>query len=301
MQANLYSCVYCNKCFKDQYYFDKHIESFHADKEKPVDDIITIEDDFENSINTALNETATGTCYKRKKTSDVGENKITTTNSSKFKTNLQTAQNGPGRPHSWMTISESQRRAQILPKQINAHILASWNCIKCEFTCLTKAGLEQHVKKDHPVLEQALICSACSNKFPTYIDFMSHLQSCNKPKDIHILFCGLCQNQFSSRIEFNRHTELHHPEVSSLPTRMPHSITIESLCGQCDQRFINKEDLKGHLQAKHAVSCPHCEDTFTDPSSHQEHLRSTHMCLYCGFYGAGQVLDAHKQVFKIST
>jgi predicted RNA-binding Zn-ribbon protein involved in translation (DUF1610 family) len=73
---------------------------------------------------------------------------------------------------------------------------------------------------------------------------------------------------------------------------MPSTVTVERLCGECEQKFPTREQLEEHMQAVHARLCPHCGLASV---RYEEHLRTQHMCLACGFYGPAGVLEAHRR------
>merc|ERR1711971_1043204 len=108
--------------------------------------------------------------------------------------------------------------------------------------------------------------------------------------------CAFCQKKFTAKADFMNHLSSDHPEVASLQTpKMPSSMTVQMMCGQCSSRFSTRKELYKHLDETHAKPCAHCPLMFRDPVAYQGHLTSSHMCTSCGFYGAGKLLEEHRK------
>ena len=149
---------------------------------------------------------------------------------------------------------------------------ASWNCHQCDARLLTKAGLEQHIKKEHAVVEAPLICSSCKAQFSGHSTFLNHLPNCRKPQSTssNLLMCAFCQKKFTSKADFTKHLSIDHPEVADLKTaKMPASMTVQMMCGQCSNRFSTRKELEKHLDEVHAKPCAHCQLMFRDPPAYQ--------------------------------
>ena len=149
---------------------------------------------------------------------------------------------------------------------------ACWNCTQCDARLLTKAGLEQHIKKEHAVVEAPLICSACKTQFAGHSNFLNHLPKCRKPQSTssNLLMCAFCQKKFTAKADFMKHLSSDHPEVANLQTpKMPSSMTVQMMCGQCSNRFSTRRELDKHLDETHAKPCAHCELMFRDPAAYQ--------------------------------
>ena len=223
------------------------------------------------------------------------------------------------RTPSWMTrldMQKGMRRRQVKPpgdvlfvrsagNSVPGTSTTCWNCTQCKTKFLTNIGLEQHMKKEHGVIDQPVICFSCKIQFTSNTTFLGHLQHCRKPEQASSspkLMCTFCRQHFNTKVEFQTHNEKYHPEIhnfrSTSTNRIPSSmsITIESLCGQCSDKFNTRGELEDHLKANHLRPCSHCSEVFTDPISYQDHLRCRHMCLMCGFYGSGHILESHRMV-----
>ena len=149
---------------------------------------------------------------------------------------------------------------------------ACWSCTQCDARLLTKAGLEQHIKKEHAIVEAPLICSSCKAQFSGHGNFLNHLPKCRKPQPMgpNLLMCAFCQKKFTAKADFMKHLSSDHPEVADLTTpKMPPSMTVQMMCRQCNDRFSTRRDLEKHLDETHAKPCAHCELTFRDPAAYQ--------------------------------
>ena len=275
------------------------MDNDHSNIEEAVDDVIEIDDDqFEDLLNDELNSVSEPTKQKQPPTSLNKQHPRTvfkTTNQKRAR--IQPTKTRQANASSDVLFVQSSVSKSSMPQNPSA---SCFTCAMCKSRFLTKVGLEQHMKKEHRAQEAPLICSICNKQFPGHSHFLGHLPTCRRPETTaNLLLCAHCRKNFSSKSDFMRHLTTDHPEVAELQvqgtTRMPRSVTVEMVCGQCGQRFTARDQLTEHLAAQHSRPCAHCDTTFTDPSRYQEHLRSTHMCLTCGFYGAGEVLESHRR------
>ena len=308
-------CPVCSRQFKDKQKFVHHMQKSHVNYKEPSNDISLNKDVEVINLDNDGKRPSKRQLYANKKEAmrDTAKTKTGTTP----ERNMQAG--AKMRTPSWMTRLDEQkgmRRRQVRPPADVLFVRSSvtsvlgtpktcWNCTQCRTKFLTNVGLEKHMKKEHGTIDQPVICYSCKNQFTSNTTFLSHLQRCRKPeqtKSTSVLICTLCRQHFNTKVEFQIHNEKSHPEVNNFhltsTNRIPSSmsITIESLCGQCSDKFNTRGELEDHLKANHLRPCSHCSEVFTDPVSYQEHLRSRHMCLMCGFYGAGLVLESHRMV-----
>ena len=159
------------------------------------------------------------------------------------------------------------------PKQMRPVQSSScWTCTQCDARLLTKAGLEQHIKKEHAAVEAPVICSSCNVQFSGHTNFLSHLPRCRKPpsSSSSLLMCAFCQKKFTSKADFMKHLTTDHPEVAEIRTpKMPSNMTVQMMCGQCNKKFNTRKDLDKHLDETHARPCAHCDSMFRDPTAYQ--------------------------------
>ena len=280
MKSSPVPCTHCGKGWRDNQSLRKHIENAHG-LTKGNSDVVEIMDDdddrgksFENQLVKSLD------FARRPEQSNVVK---TVKNMSRTQSATRTEQvkktNLPTQPY--LAKSNKDRRSEpevcIVKssgsKQIRGVVpSACWNCTQCDARLLTKAGLEQHIKKEHAIVEAPLICSSCKAQFSGHSNFLNHLPNCRKPQSTssNLLMCAFCQKKFTAKADFTRHLSSDHPEVADLTTaKMPASMTVQMMCGQCSNRFSTRRELDKHLDETHAKPCAHCELMFRDPSAYQ--------------------------------
>ena len=258
----------------------KHMESAHPNS-LPVEDVVEIMDDdndvsgktFEDEIIKSLDGAKRQEQPKITRDGKPGQRTQgrphVTTRTEQVKRTFP-AQNGsssksrPNEPE--ILVVNATGPKQMRPVQSSS----CWTCTQCDARLLTKAGLEQHIKKEHALVEAPVICSSCNVQFSGHTNFLSHLPRCRKPpsSSSSLLMCAFCQKKFTSKADFMKHLTTDHPEVAEIRTpKMPSNMTVQMMCGQCNKKFNTRKDLDKHLDETHARPCAHCDSMFRDPTA----------------------------------
>ena len=299
MKTTPVPCNVCGKGWRDQQSLSKHIENAHARETvnslaSGKSDVVEIMDDDEHHQENSFEDQLIKSLDSARRPEQLnvtrnGQNvlknwqNVRRTQQSVGRTEQVKKTNLPmsyiqqlGEPEICVVKTTGVKSAGV--KQVRGvPPSACWNCTQCDARLLTKAGLEQHIKKEHAVVEPPLICSACKTQFSGHSNFLNHLPNCRKPQSTssNLLMCAFCQKKFTTKADFMKHLSSDHPEVADLQTpKMPSSMTVQMMCGQCSNRFSTRKELDKHLDETHAKPCVHCQLMFRDPVTYQ-------VCVYC--------------------
>ena len=288
MKTSPVPCTQCGKGWRDEESLRKHIENAHRGAavntlKKGKSDVVEIMDDGDERGNSFEDQLIKSLDFARKpEQSNVARNLQNTrrTHQSVTRTEQVKITNFPRQQFLAKSNIDRLSEPEICIVKSSAGVKqirgvapsACWNCTQCDARLLTKAGLEQHIKKEHAVVEAPLICSSCKSQFLGHSNFLNHLPNCRKPQSNspNLLMCAFCQKKFTAKADFMKHLSSDHPEVADLKTpKMPPSMTVQMMCGQCSARFNTRQELEKHLDETHAKPCAHCQLMFRDPPSYQ--------------------------------
>ena len=129
----------------------------------------------------------------------------------------------------------------------NPHYYA---CDLCDETFTTKAGLQEHEDKDHPV------CSKCGGQFSSPEEFEHH------EKNPHYYACDQCCMAFTDAADLDAHKRGKHSvykceecgkEFKTEKARDEHYWKKHCACEICgsDKWFKTKEELESHIKTYH--------------------------------------------------
>ena len=284
MKSSPVPCTLCGKGWRDKQSLSKHIENAHRDAAisnltKGNSDLVEIIDDDDAFQHQLIKSLDFAKRPEQSNFQNVVKNRQNMSRKQQSVTRTEQVKNLPTQPFTAKSNTDKISEPEICIvkssglKQIRGVVpSACWNCTQCDARLLTKAGLEQHIKKEHAIVEAPLICSSCKAQFSGHSNFLNHLPNCRKPQaaSSNLLMCAFCQKKFTSKADFTKHLSSDHPEVADLKTsKMPPSMTVQMMCGQCSNRFSTRRELEKHLDETHAKPCAHCQLMFRDPPAYQ--------------------------------
>ena len=129
------------------------------------------------------------------------------------------------------------------------------DCAQCTFTCKDNNALTAHQTEKHAISHP---CSNC------LIDFSSEGELSGHLKTEHGIKCALCtftckDNDALAGHQIDQHSLCH-------------------ACSICERDFINKTELKDHMEAEHYSDCNICGKLFKTSRDLQSHIEDCKLC-----------------------
>ena len=127
-----------------------------------------------------------------------------------------------------------------------------YSCEQCDETFTTKAGLQDHKDKEHPVFT----CSKCGQRFSSRDEFEKHKENPHDKK------CDQCCMAFTDAADLDAHKRGKHldykcaecgKEFKTEKARDEHYWKKHCVCKICgpDKWFKTKEELESHMMKMH--------------------------------------------------
>ncbi|XP_055625077.1 zinc finger protein 155-like isoform X2 [Toxorhynchites rutilus septentrionalis] len=136
-------------------------------------------------------------------------------------------------------------------------------------------------------------CGMCAKELKSALNLYVHEQTHKTTR----LDCNACGKRFNRIGKLEHHIRKHHQKTSddlptqNKPSNSPVMNDFSNYCVECEEFFINVEDLQNHMEQNHrliddskypktlkkTVGCPYCEETFEWPC-----MLKTHMTKHTG-------------------
>lgn len=187
----------------------------------------------------------------------------------------------------------------------NCHMTTECLCRICGQSFGSPAGMQQHYSRGHNRHNQPLPeCDLCGRIFTRKQNILLHMTSVHLHTALPEIRCKNCRRSFATVRNLKRHVnQQHNPDVdypicnechkifktkSALVNHLNKDHEAEKLiaevddirCNLCGRTYINKRNLKRHIEQTHGVKeefkCDICIKTYTTNHSLKRHVRSRH-------------------------
>ena len=175
-----------------------------------------------------------------------------------------------------------------------------WACQKCDYWCLSKAKIDEHVSTDHA----KGVCQHCQGEFE---DVKEHIRNEHIDKFIK---CDVCDTYSVTKEEHQKHYKIHvfelkedglyHCDQCELTTgncaamrthQWRHANIEKCTCDICGKVEFSQKNVEIHKQVKHfgvmPFECNKCDKKFATSTGMENHIKKVHegkrdTCSICG-------------------
>ncbi|XP_063632072.1 zinc finger and BTB domain-containing protein 17-like isoform X2 [Cydia splendana] len=143
-----------------------------------------------------------------------------------------------------------------------------YGCMECQKTFNKKSGLQKHIRNLHRKV--LLKCPDCGDSFPTKRTLQNHA------KKVHDKNTEPEKGRKKKRIHKSKYKNLF---------KVVHGEELKYVCCQCDFESKKRPELLIHIRWNHDshiknLTCPTCDEVFTDIKLLQEHKSQPHDAKY---------------------
>ena len=100
-------------------------------------------------------------------------------------------------------------------------------------------------------------------------------------EELEMYMCPICGNVFPTKNEVTKHMDTH-INFTNDETNDKNATSYQ--CAICNKKFFRLDHLKRHYET-HLVPCPQCNETFSNQTQLENHLKSVHSHLKCTICG----------------
>lgn len=165
----------------------------------------------------------------------------------------------PSKIYNCTFCSKTFTKSYNLKKHEEIH-QRSYDCSECEAKFRNKKKMSVHLKTEHGIETNELICDLCGKGYKYHRDLNMHLAKHTGIKEHQ---CGKCEKSFFTIKSLKEHEKIHNPTIYE--------------CAICSAHLRSKKTLKIHMRAHLGIKnhqCLLCDKSFMTNCRLVEHTKS---------------------------